>query len=83
MADVIPFASRPKSASRAETAPTSHKPAPTSQESSPARGTAMILFFTGVRYERQAEAAAIDRRAPRKRRATPRQGRAKSAGQPV
>ncbi|WP_244548476.1 hypothetical protein [Bosea vaviloviae] len=74
MADVIPFASRPKFASQA---------APTSQESPPVRGTAMILFFTGVRYERQAEAAAIDRRAPRKRRATPRQGRAKSAGQPA
>jgi len=76
MADVIPFASRPKSASCA-------KAAPTSQESPPARGTAMILFFTGVRYERQAEAATLDRRAPRKRRAAPRQGRAKSAGQPV
>ncbi|POR48025.1 hypothetical protein [Bosea psychrotolerans] len=77
MADVIPFASRPKAA------PTSHKAAPISQESAPARGPAMILFFTGVRYERQAEAAAIDERVTRKRRAAPRQGRAKSAGQPV
>ena len=78
MADVIPFASRLKA-----TPTSSHKAAPISQESSPVRGTAMILFFTGVRYERQAEAAAIDRQAPRKRRAPPRQGRAKSAGQPV
>ncbi|WNJ89205.1 hypothetical protein [Bosea sp. 685] len=76
MADVISFASRPKLASRA-------KAAATSQENSPARGPAMILFFTGVRYERQAEAAALDRRVARKRRAAPRDGRAKSAGQPV
>ncbi|SFI66326.1 hypothetical protein SAMN05216304_10385 [Bosea sp. OK403] len=76
MADVIPFASRSKSASPV-------KAVPISQESSPARGTAMILFFTGVRYERQAEAAAIDGRVTRKRRAAPREGRAKSAGQPV
>jgi hypothetical protein len=76
MADVIPFASRSKSAFPA-------KAELISQGSPPARGTAMILFFTGVRYERQAEAAAIDRRVTRKRRAASRQGRAKSAGQPV
>jgi hypothetical protein len=48
------------------------------------RESAAILFFTGVRYERQPETALADA-APRKRRASggKRLARAAAAGQPV
>lgn len=84
MADVIPFAPRPTAA---------RLPA---DPALPSRA-AVILFFTGVRYERPAEADAAAPQPRRRRRlatadapslvAEPRPGRAKrgaaSVGQPV
>lgn len=72
MTIVIPFAPHRRSAS------------PRSEPQSSIT-SADILFFTGVRYERQGEpdpVSAADRPAV-KRRATTRPRRAKSAGQPV
>jgi hypothetical protein len=67
MSVVIPFALRPKIA--------------TAQDSPSApREAAEILFFTGVRYERQLDPVPVEALRRRRRRAV---ARGKSAGQPA
>lgn len=67
MSDVILFAPRLRAVVRApEAAP---------------REAAQILFFTGVRYERQPEVKPAEAPTPRRRR--PAAGRVKTAGQPA
>jgi hypothetical protein len=72
MAVVIPFAPHRRPLSQAVEPPLAGPPAD-------------ILFFTGVRYDRQAETerAVLVERPPGKRRAPLRPRRVKSAGQPV
>jgi hypothetical protein len=72
MAVVIPFAPHRRSTSERS-------------ERASASASADILFFTGVRYDRQddGEPAKPAARPAAKRRAAPRPRRAKSAGQPV
>lgn len=65
MADVIPFAPRRRSASQGPAAV-----GPSGQ----------ILFFTGVRYERQVDPVPVEALRRRRRRSV---ARGKSAGQPV
>lgn len=69
MSIVIPFAPRARSTGANPTASV--------------REPAQILFFTGVRYERQDETAAADLRAPRRRRPSRTTARPKSAGHQV